>query len=71
PPLIASISLSLAPISATVTITSTETLTHIDDDDLSTSISHSLSPLSTYMLRDGVSVYSPQGWYHAKVVLVP
>ncbi|CAL9018427.1 unnamed protein product, partial [Prunus brigantina] len=51
--------------------TSSETLTHIGDDDLSTSISHSLSPLSTYMLRDGVSVYSPQGWYHAKVVLVP
>ncbi|CAL2257431.1 unnamed protein product [Prunus armeniaca] len=23
------------------------------------------------MPRDGVSVYSPQGWYHAKVVLVP
>ncbi|CAL2257430.1 unnamed protein product [Prunus armeniaca] len=23
------------------------------------------------MPRDGVLVYSPQGWYHAKVVLVP
>ncbi|CAL9012234.1 unnamed protein product, partial [Prunus brigantina] len=66
-----SLSLSLAPISAIVTVTSSKTLTHIGDDDLSTSISHSLSPLSTYMLRDGVSVYSPQGWYHAKVVLVP
>ncbi|KAI5312706.1 hypothetical protein L3X38_041880 [Prunus dulcis] len=40
----------------TVTVTSSESLTHIGNDNLSTSIFHSLSPLSTSMPRDGVLV---------------